>query len=233
MNIKKFLVCFSFLICIIFLCAYMNQPNIVDETSNSGVEECLRSGILRNGDDYVIYTSLQYTISPYEECKINVDWGTEEDGCEQIPMSRSYKIDKRINENEASIFLQCQLIINQQVYDSQYFNSNIFYNIAYDILSNATITVGDSQQLKLQSKKYSEQSLNDMYDSLCDMYEVKYYSAHTKFSQYFQSDYGTTPFSGGTVRSHGCGISSFSMVASYLLDETITPDVLAKKYNRS
>ena len=50
---------------------------------------------------------------------------------------------------------------------------------------------------------------------------------------YFQQDYPKTPYGGyGTVSSHGCGITSVAMVFSYLLDEYIMPDTLAKEFGR-
>ena len=50
---------------------------------------------------------------------------------------------------------------------------------------------------------------------------------------YFQADYANTPYGGyGTVASHGCGITSVAMVFSYLLDEYIMPDTLAKEFGR-
>lgn len=35
----------------------------------------------------------------------------------------------------------------------------------------------------------------------------------------------------GTVASHGCGITSLAMVASYLLDKEILPDVMARQFS--
>lgn len=49
---------------------------------------------------------------------------------------------------------------------------------------------------------------------------------------FFQTDYPDIPYSKGTVATSGCGISCLSMVASYLTNETYTPDILAK-YNDS
>ena len=46
----------------------------------------------------------------------------------------------------------------------------------------------------------------------------------------YQSDYTNVNYGTGTVASHGCGIASLSMVASYYNDTDIMPDELAKKY---
>lgn len=48
---------------------------------------------------------------------------------------------------------------------------------------------------------------------------------------YFQTDYPDTPYGDfGTVSTHGCGITSIAMVATYLTDEELPPDVLAERY---
>lgn len=44
---------------------------------------------------------------------------------------------------------------------------------------------------------------------------------------YNQGDYPNVPFDTGSVASNGCGITSFSMVASYLTGQALTPDVTA------
>lgn len=57
--------------------------------------------------------------------------------------------------------------------------------------------------------------------------KVKY----TSVPQYFQTDYPDVPYGNyGTVSTHGCGITSLAMVASYLLDEELTPDILAEQF---
>ena len=48
---------------------------------------------------------------------------------------------------------------------------------------------------------------------------------------FFQTDYPYTNYGGyGSVATHGCGIASLAMVASYLNDREILPDELALKY---
>lgn len=47
---------------------------------------------------------------------------------------------------------------------------------------------------------------------------------------FFQTDYPDTPYGNGTVSSSGCGITALAMVASYLLDETYSPDILAEAF---
>ena len=50
--------------------------------------------------------------------------------------------------------------------------------------------------------------------------------------QYFQQDYAHIPYGGkgDSVSTNGCGITSLAMVFTYLFDEPIMPDRLAKEY---
>jgi uncharacterized protein YvpB len=53
----------------------------------------------------------------------------------------------------------------------------------------------------------------------------------TEVPLYNQCDYPYTPYGNyGTISSHGCGIVSLSMVATYLLDEVHDPETLAKQF---
>lgn len=73
-----------------------------------------------------------------------------------------------------------------------------------------------------QEKKFFEQIFEKYdYDSFWDRTDVP---------QYFQTLYADVPFSEGTIKSHGCGITSLAMVASYLKGEEITPDMLTNGY---
>ena len=53
---------------------------------------------------------------------------------------------------------------------------------------------------------------------------------HSEVPLFYQSDYTNVNYGTGTVATHGCGIASLSMVASYYNDKDIMPDELAKKY---
>lgn len=54
------------------------------------------------------------------------------------------------------------------------------------------------------------------------------YGVYDSIPLYFQTDYPDVPYSQGSLATSGCGISCFSMVATYLLDEEYTPDELAR-----
>lgn len=48
---------------------------------------------------------------------------------------------------------------------------------------------------------------------------------------YLQQDYAPAPFGAYHVHNHGCGITTFAMVASYMADKTLTPGFLATEYS--
>ena len=66
-----------------------------------------------------------------------------------------------------------------------------------------------------------------MYERLYALYDYETFDDRSPIPQRFQSIY-PHKFSVGTIQSAGCGISSLSMVASYLFDEEITPDMMLK-----
>lgn len=57
--------------------------------------------------------------------------------------------------------------------------------------------------------------------------------AHERFPEvplYLQQDYEGTWFGGNLLSTTGCGITSFSMVASYLADDELTPPQMCRRY---
>lgn len=50
---------------------------------------------------------------------------------------------------------------------------------------------------------------------------------------YDQTDFPNIPYSQGTIYTSGCGITCMAMVASYILDEPISPATLGLEYNKS
>lgn len=64
--------------------------------------------------------------------------------------------------------------------------------------------------------------------------EFVYVEQFPEVPLYNQLDYPKTKYGhdGSTVRSSGCGIASYAMVLSYLLDREILPDELAGMYHR-
>ena len=57
--------------------------------------------------------------------------------------------------------------------------------------------------------------------------------AHERFPDmplYLQQDYPEAPYGNYKLSSHGCGITTLAMVASYLADEELTPAELAARY---
>ena len=59
--------------------------------------------------------------------------------------------------------------------------------------------------------------------------------AHERFPEvplYLQQDYPRTMYGGFPIRTNGCGITSFAMIASYLADEELTPPEMCALYGR-
>lgn len=59
--------------------------------------------------------------------------------------------------------------------------------------------------------------------------------AHERFPEiplYLQQDYPKTMYGGFEIRTNGCGITSFAMIASYLTDEEHTPPEMCARYGR-
>lgn len=57
--------------------------------------------------------------------------------------------------------------------------------------------------------------------------------AHERFPEvplYLQANYSTSKYGQYRLSTHGCGITSMAMLASYMTDEELTPAVLAKRY---
>lgn len=59
--------------------------------------------------------------------------------------------------------------------------------------------------------------------------------AHERFPEiplYLQQDYANTWYGGHLLRTNGCGITSFAMVASYLSDQEYTPPEMCARYGK-
>lgn len=57
--------------------------------------------------------------------------------------------------------------------------------------------------------------------------------AHERFPEaitYFQQDYMFSPYGGSYVGRGGCGITTMAMLATYMTDTVLTPDMLAARY---
>ncbi|MDO5399377.1 MAG: peptidylprolyl isomerase [Eubacteriales bacterium] len=57
--------------------------------------------------------------------------------------------------------------------------------------------------------------------------------AHERYPEvplYVQQDYPDTKYGGYPLRTHGCGITTMAMLASYMADEELTPPELSQRY---
>ena len=82
---------------------------------------------------------------------------------------------------------------------------------------------------------YSAISLKEA-EGMVAMSEILYPDiAHERFPEiplYLQQDYPNTWYGGFKIRSNGCGITSFSMLASYMTDNEMTPPEMCARYGR-
>lgn len=60
--------------------------------------------------------------------------------------------------------------------------------------------------------------------------ESGYVEKYTEVPHYFQSYYPHVAYGNSNIRRSGCGVACVSMVLTYLLDEEVTIEELAKKY---
>ena len=67
----------------------------------------------------------------------------------------------------------------------------------------------------------------EFYRTLYEIYDFDTFPYRSNIPLYFQTMY-TQPFANGTIRSAGCGITSLSMICTYLYDEIVTPDMMLK-----
>lgn len=59
--------------------------------------------------------------------------------------------------------------------------------------------------------------------------------AHERFPEvplYLQQDYPKVTFGTDPIRTHGCGITSMAMLASYMTDQELTPPEMCRRYGR-
>ena len=91
--------------------------------------------------------------------------------------------------------------------------------------SNVTSLLASADSLEFTEIKTETFNLKDL--RLTSDYKF------TEVPLYNQKDYNDPYGQYGTVSTHGCGITSVAMVATYLLDNpNLTPDVLAKQFGR-
>lgn len=93
---------------------------------------------------------------------------------------------------------------------------------------NSIENIKNSESFGLDTK--SNNNLNNI--DLDNNANNKVKSIHSDVPLFYQSDYTNVSYGSGTLASHGCGIASLSMVASYYNDTDILPDELAKKYRK-
>ena len=96
--------------------------------------------------------------------------------------------------------------------DSSFYNKPNFLNKIKQTKEDFLNNIEDNQKRKF-------------YKQLYELYDYDNFNSRSEIPQFFQTIY-SNKFSCGTIQSAGCGISSLAMVASYLFDEIITPDMM-------
>ena len=85
----------------------------------------------------------------------------------------------------------------------------------------------EKQTLEAFLNSIEDPQNKDFYTRLYEIYDFETFPYRSNIPLYFQTTY-TQPFANGTIRSAGCGITSLSMICTYLYDEVITPDMMLK-----
>lgn len=74
----------------------------------------------------------------------------------------------------------------------------------------------------------------ELLEKLCTGFPYVGYEKYPEAPQYFQQDYAHVPYGGysGNIATHGCGITTLAMLATYMTDTELTPEDLADDFWR-
>ena len=140
--------------------------------------------------------------------------------------------NKSLNKSTESLVLNNSPVISLST--DEFESSEKFLSDFNDISENDKV---DSIEIDKEIPEFKDKSDVDysLTDTLISEFNdntnddnVK--TVHTEVPLFYQSDYSNVNYGSGTLATHGCGIASLSMVASYYNDADIMPDELAKKY---
>lgn len=77
----------------------------------------------------------------------------------------------------------------------------------------------------------SAQSHQELHETLCLRYLDVNFERYPTPPQYYQQDYRHVPFGGnGNLATHGCGIATMAMFASYMTDTEYNPEEIAQQF---
>lgn len=117
------------------------------------------------------------------------------------------------------ILLSCMMVIITLCQDVNVLNVHVMAETNIEVLNEAETTTPQTETVE-ETTAPTETIPEFVFEE-----EIPYVPL------YFQQDYAHVRYGNyGTVSSHGCGITSLSMVFSYLFDEAIMPDRLAGEY---
>ena len=102
-------------------------------------------------------------------------------------------------------------------------------------LQNYSRLISEAKEMFPMEVSYKDMSLREA-QAVVSVGDILYPDiAHEMFPEvplYLQQDYPKTMYGGFPIRTNGCGITSFAMVASYLADKELTPPEMCALYGR-
>ena len=107
--------------------------------------------------------------------------------------------------------------------------AGLLQQMGYDLIKDAKTTYPAA--VEYSKIKLAQAPDNGSFVTLGDLLYPDI--AHERFPEmplYLQQDYPDAPFGDYLVSTHGCGITTLAMVASYLADDELTPAELAARY---
>lgn len=113
-------------------------------------------------------------------------------------------------------------------------NENAFTQAKADLTAQKMAALAESPRAQYPAKiDYSAISLLPG-ESTVSVSDILYPDiAHERFPEvplYLQQDYPTTKYGAFPIRTHGCGITTMAMLASYLADDELTPPEMCARY---
>ncbi len=100
------------------------------------------------------------------------------------------------------------------------------------LLLIATLAPNVCAQEQDEERKHEKLTHLEVLEQLCTGFPYAGYEKYPDVPQYFQQDYPDVPYGGwnGRVSTHGCGITSMAMLATYMMDTELTPEDLAIRF---
>lgn len=108
---------------------------------------------------------------------------------------------------------------------------DLLYQLGYDL----TVTARETYPLTVLYQAICLGEAEQNGEALCDDELLYADVAHQRYPTpplYLQQDYPTTYYGDYKITTHGCGITTMAMLASYMTDTELTPPELCARYGR-